>query len=152
MTARRRYAPIAALALAAVLPSCGGDGGTAPETPERTSIGSGTFAVEGTAVAMQNGYNADVAAGSFPLANGGHVEIIADWTSPANNIDVFLYLGTCTSEQARSNECRIANRTSGTSKPERLSVIGVPAGTYAVGFANFGPTAETGTFEIFLTR
>jgi hypothetical protein len=142
----------AAVALAALLPGCGG-GSTSPETPERTSIGSGTFAVEGTVAAMANGYNADVAAGSFPLANGGQIEIIADWTSPANNIDIFLYLGSCTSEQARRNECTIANRTSSaTAKPERLSVLGVPSGTYSVGFANFGPTAETGTFEVFLTR
>ena len=148
MTAR-----LAALALALFLPACGDDGPTEPEEPTRTRIGSGTFSVEGTVVAMENGFNADVATGPFATAGLGTVEILADWTSPANNIDIFLYLGTCRAEQARANSCPVANRTvDATRKPERLNVIGVPAGNYSVGFVNFGPTAETGTFEVFLTR
>ena len=145
---------MAALALAAVLPACGsGDGGTTPSTPTRTKIGGGTFTVLGTEEANRNGFTADVAAGPFVLANPGTVEITADWSSPANNLDIFLYDGLCVSEQARRNECSIANRTTNTTaKPERLIVIGVPAGSYSVGFANFGPTEETGTFELFLTR
>ena len=31
-------------------------------------------------------------------------------------------------------------------------LIGVPSGTYSVGFANFGPTDESGTFEVHITR
>ena len=151
MTPRRRGA--LAAALAAALSGCGGDGATGPDTPERRSIGTGTFAVEGTVVAQENGYNADVATGPLVLAEGGHLEVIADWASAGNNVDIFLYLGTCTAEQARSNACPIANRTESTTrKPERLSVIGVPPGRYSIGFANFGPTSETGTFEAFLTN
>ena len=146
-------ARLAALALAAILPACGGDGGNTPQTPERTQIGGGTFNVIGTEEANSLGFNADVAAGPFTLTEGGTVEINADWTSPANNIDIFLYLGACTSAQARAGECPVANRTnSTTTKPERLNVIGVPSGSYSVGFANFGPTAETGTFTLFVTR
>lgn len=155
MTARffpRAGARLAALALAAILPACGGDGGTAP-TPVRSQIGGGSFTVVGTVEANEAGYNADVAAGTFSLGEPGTLEITADWTSADNNIDIFLYLGACTAEQARSNECAIANRTNNTtSKPERLNVIGVPTGLYSVGFVNFGPTTETGTFEIHLTR
>ena len=143
---------LVAVALAAALSGCGG-GATTPDTPERRSIGTGTFAVEGTVVAGQNGFNADVATGPLTLGEGGHLEIIADWTSAENNVDIFLYLGTCTADEARANTCAIANRTESTTrKPERLSVIGVPPGRYSIGFANFGPTAESGTFEAFLTH
>ena len=147
-------ARVAALALAVFLPACGSsDEPTTPTTPTRTQIGGGTFNVVGTVEANQAGYNADIAAGSFPIANPGTVEILADWTSPGNNIDIFFYIGACTSEQARSNACAISNRTtSTTTKPERLNIIGVPAGNYSLGFANFGPTPETGSFQVFLTR
>jgi hypothetical protein len=154
MTGRGRTAVtrVAALALAAALAACGGVGATTPD-PVRTQIGGGTFTVLGTVEANENGYNADVATGTFALGEPGTVEVTADWTSPDNNIDIFLYVGACTAEQARSNDCLIANRTSSaTSKPERLNVIGVPTGLYSVGFVNFGPASETGTFQIHLTR
>lgn len=146
---------LAALALAVALPGCGGDGGgNTPSTmPTRTRLAAGTFTVVGTEEASRNGYNADVASGPFVVASGGTVEITADWTSPGNNIDIFLYLGSCSSEQARSAACAVANRTtSTTNKPERLNVQGVPAGNYSVGFANFGLTSESGSFEVHLTR
>lgn len=144
---------LAALALAAVLPSCGGGGNTPSTVPTQTQIAAGTFTVVGTEEASRNGYNADVAAGPFVVASGGTVEITADWTSPGNNIDIFLYIGSCSSEQARNATCAIANRTtSTTSKPERLNVMGVPAGNYSVGFANFGLTNESGSFAVHLTR
>jgi type IV pilus biogenesis protein CpaD/CtpE len=145
---------VLALALAAVLPACGsGDAGTTPSTPERTRIAAGSFNVVGTEEANQNGYPVDIASGPFGVANSGTLEIIADWTSAANNIDIVFYTGSCLSAQAIRSECPIANRSTGTTtKPESLTIIGVPAGNYSVGFANFGLTAESGTFEVFLTR
>jgi hypothetical protein len=148
----RRSGRIAVVALAALVSSCG-DSGTSPDTGDREQIGGGTFNVVGTVTANENGFNADVASGPFTLSVGGTIEITADWGSAANNIDIFLYLGPCSSAQARAATCPVANRTtSATNKPERLSVIGVPAGTYSVGFANFGPTDETGTFTVFVTH
>lgn len=150
-TGRGARARFGALALAAILPACGGDTGATP-TGTRRQIGSGTFNAVGTVEANALGFNADIAAGRFAVTEAGTLEITADWTSAANNIDIFLYLGACSSEQARNNACAIANRTtSTTNKPERLTVIGVPAGNYSLGFANFGPTSETGTFEVFIT-
>ena len=143
----------AALALAALVPACGGDSSTAPTEPVRTQIGGGTFNVEGTVTAEANGYPVDVATGPFNLGAGGTLEINADWTSADNNIDIVLYLGNCTPSQAVLGQCEVANRTSSpTAKPEKLTILGVPPGSYAVGFANFGPTDETGTFTVFLTR
>jgi hypothetical protein len=148
----RRGRAWTAVALAAALSACGSDTGTEPTPGVRRQIAGGTFNVEGTVVANGLGFNADIAAGRLTVAEAGTVEITADWTSAANNIDIFFYVGSCSSEQARNNACEIANRTtSATTKPERLTIRGVPAGNYSLGFANFGPTAETGSFEAFLT-
>ena len=152
MTALGR-ARAAAAALALLLPACGtNDTGTTPTPGVRRQIAGGTFNVVGTVEANALGFNADIAAGRFVVSEAGTLEITADWTSASNNVDIFFYLGSCSSEQARNNACQIANRTvSLTNKPERLTIIGVPAGNYSLGFANFGPTPETGTFEAFLT-
>ena len=145
-------ARFAALALAACVAGCGGGNGPT-EPPDSEVIGNGTFTVVGTTEAMSLGFNSDVAAVSFTLVEGGTVEITADWGSAANNIDLFLYLGNCTSARAREGGCAVANRTtSTTAKPERLNVIGVPSGTYSVGIANFGPTTESGTFRVSVNR
>jgi hypothetical protein len=150
MNARRPGRGLAVVAIAALLASCG-DSGTEP-TPERERIGGGTFTLVGRVEANALGYNADVAAIPFELTEGGTVEIVADWGSAENNIDIFLYLGACSIVRAREATCPVANRTETTAKPERMNVIGVPSGTYSIGFANFGPTAETGTFEVHVTR
>ena len=144
---------VAAIALAALVSACGGDTGETPTEPERTQIGGGTFNVQGTVTALANGYPVDVATGPFNLVGGGTLEINADWRSADNNIDIVLYLGNCTPSQAVLGQCEVANRTSSpTAKPEKLTILGVPSGSYAVGFANFGPTDETGTFTVFITR
>jgi hypothetical protein len=152
--AGRTGAWMVSLALAAVLPACGsGDAGTTPATPERTRIAAGTFNVVGTEEAAQNGLVVDIGSGPIGVPNSGTVEIVADWTSPSNNIDIYFFLGSCVSAQAVRGDCTIANRSSSTTtKPERLTIFGVPAGNYSVGFANLGLTNETGSFEVFLTR
>ena len=149
MAARARFA---AMALAALVGGCGG-GGSPTEPPDSEQIGAGTFTLVGTPEAISLGFNADVAALPFTLVEGGTVEITADWGSAENNIDLFLYIGNCTSALAREGTCPVANRTtSATTKPERLNVIGVPSGTYSVGIANFGPTTDSGTFRVLVNR
>lgn len=150
MTQTRAFLP--ALALLAILPACG-DTGNTPETPERTRIAAGSFNVVGTVEAAENGLLVDIASGVFGVPEAGTVEIVADWQSADNNIDIFFFIGSCTSAQAVRGDCTLANRSTGTTtKPERLSIIGVPPGNYSVGLANFGTTRESGTFEVFLTR
>lgn len=154
----RTRAWMAALALAAVLPACGGGGGgTTPTTlapqPTRTQIAGGSFTVAGTDEANANGFLFDVAAGPVSVSGTGTVEIVADWTFASNDIDIFFYTGSCTSAQAIRGQCTISNRTtSTTAKPERLTITGVPAGSFSVGFANYGETAESGNYQVFLTR
>lgn len=152
---------LAAAALA-VLPACGGGGGgggntpsTLPPTPQptRTQIAGGNFTVVGVPEANRAGFALDVAAGPISTSGTGTVEIVADWTFASNDIDILFYNGSCTSAQAVRGQCQIANRTTSTTqKPERLTITGVPAGSYSVGFANYGNTAESGNYQVFLTR
>lgn len=156
----RTGAGMAAVVLAAFLPACGGGGGgntptTLPPAPQpvRTQIAGGNFTVVGTDEANAAGFVVDVAAGPVSVSGTGTVEINADWTFASNDIDILFYNGSCTSNQAVRGQCSIANRTtSTTAKPERLTITGVPAGSYSVGFANYGRTAESGNYQVFLTR
>jgi hypothetical protein len=156
----RTGAGMAALALAAFLPACGGGGGgntpsTVPPAPQptRTQIAGGNFTVAGTDEANAAGFVVDVAAGPVSVSGTGTVEIVADWTFTSNDIDILFYNGACSSAQAIRGQCTIANRTtSTTAKPERLTITGVPAGSYSVGFANYGRTSESGNYQVFLTR
>lgn len=157
----RTGAWIAALALAVVLPACGGGGGgTTPTTvppaapqPTRTQIAGGSFTLVGVPEANQQGFNADVGTVPVSVSGAGTVEIVADWTFASNDVDIFWFAGTCTSIQAVRGQCTIlAAAQSPTQKPERLTITNVGAGTYSVGIANFGRTAESGNFQVFLTR
>lgn len=157
----RTGAWLAALALAAFLPACGGGGGggntpsTLPPTPQptRTQIAGGNFSVVGINEANNAGFAVDVAAGPVTVSGTGTVEIVADWTFASNDIDILFFTGSCSSAQAVRGQCTIANRTTATNvKPERLTITGVPAGNYSVGFANYGASAESGNYQVFLTR
>jgi hypothetical protein len=157
MWARR----MAVLALAVALPACGGGGGgggnntpsTLPPAPVRTQILGGGFTLASVADANRAGFAIDIGTTPLVISGGGTLEIIADWTFASNDVDIIVYSSSCTSDQAVRNQCPIANRTtSTTTKPERLTITGVPSGTFALGFANYGPGAESGSYQVFLTR
>ncbi len=161
--ARGRWKALLALALVVVLPACGGgsSGGgvnpptTLPPQPARTLIGSGPFSVLGVPAANALGFPQDVAVVTLTLTGSGTgtVEIVADWTFASSDIDIWLINGSCTPAQAATQSCPIANRTTSvTAKPERLTVTGVPVGTYTIGFANFTNANESGSYQVFLTR
>ena len=156
----RRPVAVAALALTAILPACGGGGGgTTPTTvppapqPVRTQIAGGSFTVASRPDANRAGFDVDIAVAPFSVAGAGTLELVADWTFASNDVDIIVYSATCTSNQAVRGQCPVANRTtSTTTKPERITISGVPAGNFAVGFANYGNSAESGNFQVFLTR
>lgn len=162
--ARRPVMLAAALALAAILPACGGGssgGGNSPTTlppapqPVRTQIAGGNFTLAGTdqLAGARLGFLVDFGTTPISVSGAGTLEIVADWTFASNDVDVLLYNGSCSSLQAALGQCPVANRTtSTTTKPERLTITGVPAGNYSVGFANYGRTSESGNFQVFLTR
>ena len=152
---------LAILAMAAVLPACGGGGGgsnnptpvTQPPAPVRTSLGSQSFTVLGTDAANRAGFERDEVHAPLVLNQSGQLEVIVDWTFASNDVDINLYTGTCTFQLLTTTGCpRIAQADSVSNKPERLVVNNLAAGTYTVGITNFGRTNESGVIQAFLTR
>ena len=149
----RAGAWMATLALAAVLPGCGGGGGgggttptpvTQPPAPVRTQIQQGGFTVGGFP---------GVATAPITISGAGTVEVVADWTFASSDIDIMWYAAGCTPLQAERGQCTIlARTTSVTQKPERLIINNVAAGTYTVGVANYSSQNESGNYQVFLTR
>jgi hypothetical protein len=145
---RTRAARSLALALAALLPGCGGDSVTAPPTPPpppapvTTVIGEGSYdglEPEGATVA------------TFATTRAGDLEIILDWTSADNDLDALLIRGDCTPEQLIALECSVGAIADGASKPERFGIANAPVGTYTFFVINLGSTSESYSFQVLLT-
>ena len=160
--ARRPWAVAAALALVVILPACGGGGGgggNAPSTlppapaPTRTQIQQGGFTIASVPDANRAGFSIDIAVAPLTIPAAGTLEVVADWTFASNDVDIIVYNQPCTPAQAIRDQCGIAGRTvSTTTKPERLTINGAPAGNFAIGFANYGNSSESGNYQVFLTR
>lgn len=151
---RTRRGSVAGLALllAAALgvTSCGSSTGP---SPQRRLLQSGTFdQLLGVPAATALGFSNDVAFVPFDTNAPGDVEATVDWSFSSDDLDVVLFRGSCTLQQAVNNQCQQIARTSSTAtKPERLTVGGLSAGSYTLGIANFGDNTESGSYQIFLT-
>jgi hypothetical protein len=128
------------------LPGCGGGGGggtTSTPVPQRRQIAAFNF----TAAAQF-----DLARGEFTTSATGTLEATCDWTFASNDIDIGVYRGSCSFNQFLALQCTVlAESTSATAKPERVSAANVPAGTYTLIVASLGNTAESGNCQVFLT-
>ena len=136
------------IALAALLPGCGGDSVTTPPTPTpppppvTTVIGEGSYSglePEGAAVA------------SFATSQVGDLEIVLDWTLAENDLDALLIRGECSPEQRIALQCDVGAIADGTDKPERFGISNAPVGTYTFYVINLGATTESFSFQILLT-
>lgn len=143
------------LALALVLPACGGGGGgsptgppTGPPPPEVIEEASLAFGV-----VTNSQPTLGIGGGVYQFSAGGRVDISVDWTSPSNDVDVYFYRGTCAPLDGFNDRCEILGKADSTnSKPERLSVPNVAAGTYTMLIYNYGPGSDTVSYRIVLQR
>jgi len=137
-----------AVALATLLPACGGNGVTTPPTPPpppapvTTVIGEGSYdglEPQGAAVA------------TFTTAQAGHLEIVLDWTLADNDLDALLLRGECTLEELVALQCNVGAVADGPDKPERFGIADAPAGTYSFYVVNLGSSTDSFSFQILLT-
>ncbi|HVR08610.1 MAG TPA: hypothetical protein VMW75_11230 [Thermoanaerobaculia bacterium] len=105
-------------------------------------------------VANSEGRSDDVALVPFTITTGGTLQIEADWMSAADNVQLVLFGGDCTLQDAVQNLCdknQIA-AARGMVKPQQLVQPGLAPGTYTIEVINFGPNDESGTMTATLTH
>jgi hypothetical protein len=150
---------IAATVLVSSLAGCGGDGGGSPTPvpssgPTRRQIGQGTFNLADSDVAIRQTGGVDFVTVEFTTNVSGTLEAIVDWSSAANDLDVYFFRGNCNPTQLAAGACGnpFAQSESLTAKPERLSVPSQAAGAYTLVItSNIGNSAEAGSFQLFVT-
>jgi hypothetical protein len=95
----------------------------------------------------------DIALVPFTTATGGNLEVDADWTSAADNVQLVLFRGDCTLQDAVQNACgpnQIADARAMV-KPQQLLEPLLPPGTYTIMVINAGLNDESGTMTAKLT-
>ena len=133
--------------------SCGGGGNDLPPAPVRTMIQQGGWSLASLADAQAAGRPLDAGRTEFTTSGTGTVEVTVNWTFSSNAIGFGVYQGSCSFNSWYADACnQVAIRTLTNAKPATLTQSNLPAGTYTLMIANGGPGAESGTYQIFLTR
>jgi hypothetical protein len=141
---------LSAIALAALLPACGSDRVTPPPPPPPPPATVTSVIDQGSVPGLPPGA---VVFGGITTPRIGTLEVIVDWTSPTNNVDVFLTRGACNPEQLLALVCNtVAVSESLTAKPETVSAANALVGGYTLFVVNLGPTEETISYRILLTH
>jgi hypothetical protein len=145
---RRALSIAPVLAAALTLPGCGG-GGYNPVTgssqPQRTVIGDRSWALQPLETLA-----VDV---KITGAGNGTLDATVEWTFATNDVDIYVTATACTLEMFSAELCGYkAKADSTTSKPERLSFSVASGDSYRFWIVNFGPQAESGTFNAGLTQ
>jgi hypothetical protein len=117
-----------------------------PSGPVRSLVSQGSF------TGLRNIFSTgEVYAVNFATSSTGTLEISVDWTSFGSDLDFDVYRGPCTVNQAVAGQCQSIASAEGVTKPERLTITNLGAGSYVVFIANVNAASESGTYQIFLT-
>lgn len=146
----RAIVPIV-LCCAAAFPGCGGS--SSPTTPPATLAPPPVTSVvlEGSQADLQVNFLYTV--GGFVAPERGRIDVTVDWSSAANNIDVYVAEGICNVEQFNQRQCSIPTFSQSTLlKPESLALAGLQPGNFTLLVGNRGPGVETATFRVVYTR
>jgi len=136
------------------LSSCGGDSGSSPtavRVPVTTTVAEGSGSIAGAActatisggrlIITCPGPPTSVTLQPFTTTSTGRVEFILDWTSASNDLDAVL----------SRDSTQVGRTTSTTTKPERLVLENLPAGTYTPSVMNYATAQESFSYQILFT-
>jgi hypothetical protein len=116
-------------------------------------IQQGSWTLSSLADAQAGGLPLDAGRTDFTTSGTGTLEVNVDWTFSSNAVGFGVYRGNCTFTQWYADACQQVDiRTLTNAKPARLTITGLASGAYTLMIANGGPGAESGTYQIFLTR
>lgn len=151
----------AALALAVILPACGGGsggGGNTPSTlpaapaPVRSLVVQGTFNLASVTDARGARIPYDAQRHEFSTSGTGTLEVNADWTFPGSQMGVVVFRGSCSFTQLFAETCAEVGGAFPSAKPARVTLNNLVGGTYTVIIANINNYAESGNYQVYLTR
>jgi hypothetical protein len=130
-----RWAVLLAVALAIVHVSCGSNDTSGP---------SETFSQTRTLPVLESFGVA------FAAQRNGTVDVNVDWSSAANDIQVYATEGSCASfATLQSGGCDVIARSeSPTAKPETITFSALKGTTYTVFAVNLGPGSDTVTIQL----
>ena len=141
-----------ALALLVLAAGCGGDSDspTVTPVPSPTPVPCSQASVLGP---LQGSIpSLFVVKESFATSSAGRVDVFVDWTFADSPIGVYVVLGNCDLDQFNARSCNFLLRSEppGT-KPRRVSVPNMAAGTYDLLIANFADVDESASTQVFLS-
>jgi hypothetical protein len=115
---------------------------TPTPAPPPAVVSQGSGSIEVLNVALIN----------FGTSQAGRLEVTVDWTFATNDVDVYLFRGSCTPDQFLAMQCQVVTFSeSTTAKPERLTASGAAAGSYVLAIGNAGPGDESVAFQVVLS-
>jgi hypothetical protein len=145
MTRRTSRAALAAAAVA--LAACGSGSSPQQATPPTTTPGPVQTVVASGSTSIRARGTVLV---PFTIPSTGTLDITVDWTFAANEIDIYLAVGSCTPQQWP--DCAwIAGSESRDFKPERLRLVAGAPGAYVLDIGNISSGAESVSYEVTLT-
>jgi hypothetical protein len=141
-----------AVAAVGMLAACGG--GSSPSTP--TPVATPTPAPPPRVVQQAVGTIPASTIGllaPFSIDGPGAVDVTLDWTFARNDMDVALLRGPCTSiALLEQGNCPLLGLTDNrATKPERLHVGGLSAGSYTILIGNLTTEDESAAIQVVFT-
>jgi hypothetical protein len=118
----KKRIPIVTLAI--LLPSCGGGSTPTPPTTQPPCIQSVIVSANGLVTA------GELFGLPFSVVGTGRLDVIADWTSPASTVGVYVAQRPCAAAAFNARTCSFLIRSDSGAKPRKVSAASVTPGDY----------------------
>lgn len=129
------------LGMGAVLPGCGGGSTVGPTSVE-------VYRYEASFASLER-FHLFVA--DFTVPASGDLQIVVDWTSPTDDIDLTLSNPACDATAIAAGICKVLAQDTSNLKPARIAMA-TTATAYRLFVVNRGPETESGSVVVTVTQ